>query len=152
MPQDGCLYYDENDLYSSFTEIREEKHFFDVTFVCIEGQIDAHQILMAACSPVFKEMLLRSKYPHPVIFMRGISLENLEQITEFVYKGKVDIPADKIDPFLEVAKDLKIKGLSEEVAEHQEKDIVEENPIVAICLLSDSPVSSLCLGTCLGPV
>ena len=54
-----CLRWNdyESNLGKSFDEIRYEKDFFDVTLVCEDTQIEAHKLILGACSTFFKNVL-----------------------------------------------------------------------------------------------
>ena len=47
----------ESNLSKAFEEIRNEKDFFDVTLVCEDTQIEAHKLILGACSTFFKNVL-----------------------------------------------------------------------------------------------
>ena len=57
---------------SAFGRLRYDKVFADVTLACEDGQqMDAHKVILAASSPIFEEILQKSKHPHPMIYLRG---------------------------------------------------------------------------------
>ena len=47
----------ESNLSKAFEEIRNEKDFFDVTLVCEDTQIEAHKLILGACSTFFRNVL-----------------------------------------------------------------------------------------------
>ena len=51
-----CLQWNdfEKNISEAFKELREEKDFFDVTIACEENEIQAHKLILAACSPFFR--------------------------------------------------------------------------------------------------
>ena len=63
---------------SAFGDLRQDNDFTDVTLVCEDGQqVEAHKLVLVASSPFFKNILTKNKFPHPLIYMRGIRSENL---------------------------------------------------------------------------
>ena len=54
-----CLQWNdfERNISEAFKELREEKDFFDVTLACEEEEIQAHKLILAACSPFFRSVL-----------------------------------------------------------------------------------------------
>ena len=53
---------------SAFKRLRYDRVFADVTLACEDGQqMDAHKVILAASSPIFEDILLKSKHPHPMI-------------------------------------------------------------------------------------
>ena len=69
-----CLKWNdfENNVSSAFNDIREEKDFFDVTLVCDNNQVQAHKVIIAACSPFFKSILRRNPHQHPLLYLKGV--------------------------------------------------------------------------------
>ena len=60
-----CLKWNdfEANIGVAFRELREDKDFFDVTLACEDDQIEAHKMILASCSPFFRNIL--RKNPHP---------------------------------------------------------------------------------------
>ena len=58
-------------LASSFKELRSDDEFLDVTIACDEEQqVQAHKVIISACSPYFKSMLGKHRGPGtPVLIM-----------------------------------------------------------------------------------
>merc|ERR1712096_425442 len=54
-----CLRWNdfESNISVAFREIREEKDFFDCTLSCGSRQIQAHKLILSACSPFFRSVL-----------------------------------------------------------------------------------------------
>ena len=48
-----CLKWNdfESNISVAFRELREDKDFFDVTLACDDDQIQAHKVILSACSP-----------------------------------------------------------------------------------------------------
>ena len=40
-------------------------------------QVEAHKVILAASGPFLHAILKKNKYPHPLVFMRGMKLEGL---------------------------------------------------------------------------
>ena len=95
----------------SFYELREEKELFDVTLACEDEQIQAHKTVLSACSPFFKSVLKKNPHQHPLLYLKGIKYSDLLPILDFMYQGEVNIEQEHLNSFLEVADELKIKGL-----------------------------------------
>ena len=75
-----CLNWDDiqENLKSSFRELRNEEDFADVTLACEDGtQIQTHRVVLAASSPFFMELLKRNKHSHQVIYMRRMKGDDL---------------------------------------------------------------------------
>ena len=114
----------KENLTSSFGELRDGHDFSDVTLACNDGhEVRAHKVILAASSPFFHAMLRKTKNPHPLIFMRGCDLQDLTSVVDFLYKGEVDLLPEKLDSFLALAQDLKIKGLPQKESNGEKEDI-----------------------------
>ena len=59
-----CLRWNdfETNLSAAFRNIREAKDFFDCTLSCGSRQIQAHKIVLSACSPFFRSILSQNPY------------------------------------------------------------------------------------------
>ena len=114
--------------------------FSDVTLISEEGQqIDAHRVILSACSPFFKSVLSKNKHPYPMIYMRGLKSKDLVAIIDFMYTGEANIFQEDLDAFLNIAEEQRLKGLTgvkdEEVKDHEvitstvgKTDIKEKQP------------------------
>ena len=112
-----CLRWNsyESNISSSFQELREDSEFFDVTLCCDNGIdiVQAHKVILAACSPFFRKILSHQKnQQNPLLYLKGICLEDLKVALEFMYRGEVNLAQDSLNNFLAVAEELAIKGLS----------------------------------------
>lgn len=96
----------------SFKDLLTDTNFLDVTLASSDhNQIKAHKLILSASSVVFKELLSKNIHQHPLIFMKGVNIEHLNSLVKFIYLGQVEICQDKLDNFLEIAEDFKVKGL-----------------------------------------
>ena len=77
-------------LRKTLQEMMTSNAFADVTLVTDDKQqIMAHQSILSACSPVFKNILqLDSTNTNPVIYLRGIQYSEMESIMQFIYLGE----------------------------------------------------------------
>ena len=107
---------------NSVKSLREFGDFTDVTLVCEDGQSEAHRLILSACSPFFQRVLkLQLGQQQLIIFMRGVEIGQLTSLLDFIYTGEVELPRDKVDQFIQLAGELKIKGLvSEDVPKSAE--------------------------------
>ena len=110
-----CLKWNDfqDNIHNAFVSLRKDIEFTDVTLACEDGhQVEAHKVILASSSPFFKTILTKNKHAHPMIYMRGMKSEHLVAIVDFVYYGEVNIYQDNLDTFLNIAKELDLKGLS----------------------------------------
>ena len=103
--------YQEN-TKSALGNLRQDKDFNDVTLVCEDGQqVEAHKVILAASSPFFQKLLGRNKHSHPLVYMRGVKIDDLIAIVDFLYCGEANIAQENLDSFLAIAEELQLRGL-----------------------------------------
>ena len=115
-----CLRWNdfEQNISSAFRDIRDEKDFFDVTLACDDdSQIQAHKVIIAACSPFFRNVLRKNQTPNQnqnlVLYLKGVKYKELVSVLNFMYMGEVNVAQDDLNSFLAVAEDLRVKGLTQ---------------------------------------
>ena len=111
----------------SFGNLRDDKHFTDVTLACEDGkEVEAHKVILAASSPFFQRLLERSKRPHPIIYMRGLKSDDLLAIIDFLYCGEANVNQENLDSFLAITEELQLKGLMGKMDDEVENTVGEE--------------------------
>jgi len=110
-----CLSWNdfESNISLSFRELREEKDFFDITLSCGDEQIQAHKLILSACSPFFRSVLKKNVHQHPLLYLKGVKFRDLQAVLNFMYHGEVNVAQEDLNSFLAVAEDLKVKGLTQ---------------------------------------
>ena len=112
---------------TAFVALRKDVAFCDVTLACEDGnQVEAHQIILAASSPFFLNLLKNNKVEHPLIYMTGLTFDDLVAIVNFLYHGEAVVHHKNLDTFLCIAEDLDIKGLKERNAEKYPSKIIDK--------------------------
>ena len=108
-----CLRWNdfERNISSAFKDIRDDKEFFDITIACDDEQLQAHKVILSACSPFFKNVLRRNQHQHPLLYLKGVSYRDMEAVLNFMYHGEVNVAQDDLNSFLQVAEDLRVKGI-----------------------------------------
>ena len=112
-----CLNWNdfESNISVAFREIREEQDLFDCTLSCGSRQIQAHKLILSACSPFFKSILRQNPHQHPLLYLKGVKFTDLQAVLDFMYHGKVNVAREDLSSFLAVAEDLQVKGLTETI-------------------------------------
>ena len=93
--------------------MRDDKDFFDVTLACNGNQLQAHKVILSACSPFFRSILKKNPYPHPLLYLKGVQYEEIQSVLTFMYHGEVNVAQEDLNTFLAVAEDLEVKGLTQ---------------------------------------
>ena len=113
-----CLRWNELDsnLSSAVRDLRDSRELLDLTLACgdsDEDQVQVHRVVLSAASSFFRNLLRRLPHQHPVVYLKGIKLTDLQAVLSFVYNGEVNIAQQDLSSFLVAAEDLKIKGLTQ---------------------------------------
>jgi len=125
-----CLRWNdfESNISVAFRELREEKDFFDVTLACDDSQIQAHKVILSACSPFFRNVLRRNPHQHPLLYLKGVKYSELMSVLNFMYMGEVNVAQEELNSFLSVAEDLRVKGLTQNNSEASTKVLPKQDP------------------------
>ena len=111
-----CLRWNdfENNISNAFKELNADKDFFDITLACAGGrQVQAHKLILSACSPFFKSILKKNPHQHPLVYLKGVQYEEILSVLNFMYHGEVNIAQENLTSFLAVAEELQVKGLTQ---------------------------------------
>jgi len=138
-----CLRWNdfESNISGAFREIREDKDFFDVTLACDDDQLQAHKVILSACSPFFRTILRRNHHNHPLLYLKGVKYADLMAVLNFMYHGEVNVAQEELNSFLSVAEDLKVKGLTQTSSEETSDNAVP--PKSSKAHVRDQPVLPL---------
>ncbi|KAB7494326.1 Longitudinals lacking protein [Armadillidium nasatum] len=112
-------------LSDSVKLLQENQQFIDVTLVTAEGNyINAHQLVLAACSTFFRSFIKANSAKHPIILLPSdIRFPELKAMVEFMYTGQVCIQQDRLQAFIKGARYFRIKGLEDNAEESEPEDI-----------------------------
>ena len=92
---------------------RSSGDFADVTLVSGDGQLyPAHRFILAACSPVLRDIMTKVNHPHPLVYVHGVDSKDLVYVLDYIYQGEVRLDQDNLQDFLALAEELKLIGLT----------------------------------------
>merc|ERR1712243_218609 len=119
---------EEEQFCLKWNDFDEDKAFCDVTISAEGQQLEAHKMVVSACSPFFKKMIeFQKNEKHPIIILKDVSFLHMSAILEFMYHGEVSVTQEELPAFLKTAEKLEIKGLAEDDKEGGEmSEVVEE--------------------------
>ena len=98
-----CLRWNdfETNISTSFKELRDDQDFFDVTLACGDDkQVQAHKVILSACSPFFRCILKKNPHQHPLLYLNGIQSGDMQNIIQFIYCGQVQVEQVDVEPHL----------------------------------------------------
>jgi len=135
-----CLRWNdfESNISVAFRELRDDKDFFDVTLACDDEQIQAHKVILSACSPFFRSILRKNPHAHPLLYLRGVKFQDLQSVLNFMYHGEVNVAQEELNSFLAVAEELRVKGLTQnQSSKKQESSFPAPSPKLAPSRIPD---------------
>ena len=109
-----CLKWNdfEENRRNFFGKLRNEKHLFDVTLVAGDGyRLKAHKIILSSGSLFFKQIFDENEEKTMLVYIKGMTVDKLNNTIDFIYNGQVDIAQNELEDFLDTANDLKLMGL-----------------------------------------
>ena len=115
-----------NDFHSNvsktFIDLRRQTSLIDVTLVgSDQKQVMAHRLVLSACSEFFKNIFDKiNSQSNLVLYLDGVSSDELSLILDYVYQGEVQIYQDKLDRFLEISEKYQLDGLNVNDSENHE--------------------------------
>ena len=88
----------------------KDKEFADVTIATEDNhQISVHKVVLASSSQLFKSLLSKNPHPHPLIYLTGVSMNDLQSVLEYIYRGQCDMQQEDLDGFLKTGKEASVK-------------------------------------------
>ncbi|KPJ06250.1 Protein bric-a-brac 2 [Papilio machaon] len=127
--QQFCLRWNnfQANITSQFEALRDDEDFVDVTLACEGHRLEAHKVVLSACSPYFKELFKNNPCAHPIIFMRDCEVSHVRALLQFMYAGQVNIAQAQLSAFLRTADALQIRGLTD-CSQHNDKKVNRKSP------------------------
>jgi len=140
-----CLKWNdfESSISHAFREIRDDKDFFDVTLACDDDQIQAHKVILSACSPFFRNILRRNHHTNMLLYLKGVKYADLQSVLNFMYHGEVNVAQEELNSFLAVAEDLRVKGLTQNQgpsASEPKRDLLPKHKTIPSMAPATQPV------------
>ncbi|EDW79913.2 uncharacterized protein Dwil_GK17760 [Drosophila willistoni] len=85
----------------------------DVTLAAEGRQLQAHKIVLSACSSYFQALFTANPCQHPIVILKDVQYDDLKTMVDFMYYGEVNVSQEQLPHILKTAEMLKIKGLAE---------------------------------------
>lgn len=109
-------------LQELFESLLDQQLFVDVTLACDGGSLRAHRVMLSAVSSYFRRVLSETTSKCPVIIMRDVPAAEMHFILQFIYRGEIHVPEDRLPSLLRTARLLEIRGLSDKLAGEDGKE------------------------------
>ena len=113
--------------------VQKTHEFSDVTLVCDNAElVPAHRVIISAGSSFFETILRKTGFhPQPLVYLKGVSQEDLVDILTFLYTGETRVHKQGLDTFLALARSLGVRGFGDkeegvEITQKGEEEALEE--------------------------
>lgn len=100
---------------ATFRNLYEDDALTDITLCCTEGSVRAHKLVIATCSPYFRKIFKDHPDIRMAVMVKGVRLNELKILLEFMYKGCLQVAPDKIDGLAHLADELGVEGFRSSV-------------------------------------
>ena len=120
--------FHKNNFIENLQVFCNSTQFTDVTLVCDGKQLlQAHKIVLSACSPVFKDIFSSNQnQDNSIIFLDGINFENMQAILNYMYYGEAMASLKDVNLLKDIAQNLKIHGMKEMITEFETESSVKQ--------------------------
>ena len=117
----------DNVVPHTFKQLWQKYDFADVTLATKDDvQIKAHQLILSASSPIFKEILMKTLHSNPLIYFHNLKSADVKLLLEFIYLGQCEVGQDGLIDFLAAGTELMVKGLVDEKEKYKSQNSVEQ--------------------------
>ena len=118
----------------SLKVLRSGQDFADVTLACEDGKTtEAHKFILAGGSPFFAGLFKKLTNPHPLIYLKDVSMESLLSVLDFMYTGQAEVSEEGMEDLLSLADHLEIVGLradkGEEMLDNESKGAIDTTSV-----------------------
>ncbi|XP_026293926.1 protein tramtrack, beta isoform isoform X3 [Frankliniella occidentalis] len=98
---------------SVFTTLLNSESLVDVTLGAEGKHVQAHKVVLSACSSYFQTLFTLNPCQHPIVILKDVKYDDLKVIVDFMYYGEVNVSQEQLPAILKTAEMLKVKGLAE---------------------------------------
>uniref|UniRef100_A0A1B6KLN9 BTB domain-containing protein n=1 Tax=Graphocephala atropunctata TaxID=36148 RepID=A0A1B6KLN9_9HEMI len=113
--QQYCLRWNNHqpNFISMFTSLLNSESLVDVTLAAEGKHLQAHKVVLSACSSYFQSLFTLNPCQHPIVILKDIKYIDLKVMVDFMYCGEVNVSQEQLPAILKTAETLKVKGLAE---------------------------------------
>ena len=84
----------------AFKDLGSSGDFSDVTLAGADGKfVEAHKVILGSCSPVLKSILMKISHAHPLLYMKGMNIEDIALLLKFIYTGEVTVEKESLESY-----------------------------------------------------
>ena len=107
----------------TYENLLSDTYFADVTLACENDKVvKAHKLILSGSSSFFRHLLIVNPHNHPLIYLKGVDMRDLQAVLQFIYLGETKVEKDMVTSFLEAARELEVEGLTKDLEENTYTD------------------------------
>ena len=103
----------KKEFLSSFLSLKADDELCDITLACDDRTFKCHKIVLSFSSPKFEKIVKTFNQPNAVIYLYNANADSVASIIEYMYFGETTIRENSLELFIELAKELELKGISD---------------------------------------
>jgi len=126
-----------SNISSVISTLYSEEKFCDVTLGAEGHYVQAHRLVLIACSEYFQTLLSPiTAHQHPIFILEGIKLDDLKAILDYMYLGQVSVRQDQLQSVLKSSETLRVKSLGDISVQLRgmTKNSVKKAPEISECV------------------
>ena len=132
-------------IVTAVKDVFNDNTFADVTLVCDDQiQIPAHKLVLSACSPILKDLLLSNPHSHPLLYLGSVKQQELKSVLQIMYLGETTIHQKRINEFLDIARELELNEISQYYSVEQ---TIEQTPVESVIVDTDDTENKIISST-----
>lgn len=102
--QQFCLRWNNHqpNFISVFSNLLNNETLVDVTLAAEGRHLQAHKVVLSACSTYFQSLFTVNPCQHPIVILKDIKFADLKIMVDFMYYGEVNISQDQLPSIIKV--------------------------------------------------
>lgn len=102
--QQFCLRWNNHqpNFISVFSNLLNNETLVDVTLAAEGRHLQAHKVVLSACSTYFQSLFTVNPCQHPIVILKDVKFSDLKIIVDFMYYGEVNISQDQLSSIIKV--------------------------------------------------
>lgn len=102
--QQFCLRWNNHqpNFISVFSNLLNNETLVDVTLAADGRHLQAHKVVLSACSTYFQSLFTVNPCQHPIVILKDVKFSDLKIMVDFMYYGEVNISQDQLPSIIKV--------------------------------------------------
>uniref|UniRef100_A0A182WC32 BTB domain-containing protein n=1 Tax=Anopheles minimus TaxID=112268 RepID=A0A182WC32_9DIPT len=96
--QQYCLRWNNHqpNFISVFSTLLHNESLVDVTLAAEGRQLQAHKVVLSACSSYFQSLFTANPCQHPIVILKDVQYNDLKTMVDFMYYGEVNVSTEQL--------------------------------------------------------